>query len=108
MLLGYKVGSYEGSSARGILSLGADVALIFTKRKKLTRLTVRATNHFYRETGLNFGSNIMQPLGVIFGGEGGGHSTAAALTIPSEIQEIELMEKAFKLITEYLKSNSSS
>jgi len=98
-----RVGSYEGSAARGILDLGADVALIFTKRKSLTRLTVRANSSFYHQTGINFGSDIMRPLGLLFNGDGGGHSTAAALTIEAEIPENELKKETFKLLRKCLK-----
>lgn len=98
-----RVGSYEGSAARGILDLGADVALVYTKRKKLTRLIVRASSNFYRETNINFGSDIMRPLGEHFHGDGGGHSTAAALTIEAEIPENELKKETFKLLRKCLK-----
>jgi len=102
LIIWSKIGSHEGSSARALLSIGADVGLIITKRKKLTRLTVRATNNFYKKTNINFGKDIMQPLGRIFNGDGGGHSTAAALTILREIPEDELMNEALKLLEDLL------
>ncbi|HUT79669.1 MAG TPA: DHH family phosphoesterase [Candidatus Bathyarchaeia archaeon] len=96
------IGSYEGSSARALLDLGADVGIIFTKRKKITRLSIRSTSNFYHTTGINFGKDIMKQLGEQFNGDGGGHSTAAALTIPMEIPEKDIMNATFKLLKDVL------
>ena len=102
-----RVGSHEGSSARAILDLGADVALIYSTRSKETRLNVRATNKFHRETEIHFGRDIMKKLSVEFSGEGGGHSTAAALNIPSLINEEQLKRVVFDLIRKYLQETKS-
>ncbi|NHJ47610.1 MAG: hypothetical protein FK733_07470 [Asgard group archaeon] len=97
-----RVGSHEGSSARAILDVGADVALIYSKRKKQTRLSVRATRRFFAQTNINFAKDVMISLGNQFNGDGGGHSTAAALTIPSVISEEQLKTQAFKILEEKL------
>ncbi|MFW9923098.1 MAG: bifunctional oligoribonuclease/PAP phosphatase NrnA [Candidatus Thorarchaeota archaeon] len=100
------IGSHEGSSARAILDLGADVAFIYSNRKNETRLNVRATNNFYINTQVHFGKEIMSTLSERFNGEGGGHSTAAALNIPKIISEKELKTQTFKLLEKQIKENS--
>ncbi|NHJ41298.1 MAG: hypothetical protein FK731_14800, partial [Asgard group archaeon] len=97
-----KVGSHEGTSARGIIELGADVALIYSKRKKLTRLSARATYNFYKNTNINFAKDIMNLLGQKYDGDGGGHSTAAALSIPQSVSEEELMTQVIQILEEKL------
>ncbi|MHA1124093.1 MAG: DHH family phosphoesterase [Candidatus Heimdallarchaeota archaeon] len=101
------VGSFEGSAARGILDVGADVALIYSTRKNETRLTVRATRYFSKTTGVNFGKDIMIVVSKSLGGEGGGHPTAAALNIPLIIPEKELKKKIFALLREKIKQASA-
>jgi len=100
------VGSFEGSAARAILDVGADVALIYSTRKKETRLTVRATRYFFKTTGINFGKDVMIKVSKSLGGEGGGHPTAAALNIPLIIPEKELKKKIFALLHEKIKQVS--
>ncbi len=101
------IGSHEGSSARAILDLGADVALIFSRRKNETRLNVRARNIFYSSTNIHFGRDIMKVLSEKYHGDGGGHSTAAALNIPSEIEESELRKAAFSILDKMIKAKSN-
>ena len=97
------VGSFEGSSAKAIVDLGADVAIIYSIQKNTTRLNIRATNDFYDKTGIHFGKDIMQALEKVFGGEGGGHSIAAALVIPEKINEEKLKKETFNLLQSKLK-----
>ena len=98
-----RIGSHEGTCARSILDLGADVALIYSLRKNETRLNVRAKAIFYHKTNIHFGQDIMNVLGKEFEGEGGGHSTAAALNIPRQISEKELKQALFKLLENQIK-----
>jgi nanoRNase/pAp phosphatase (c-di-AMP/oligoRNAs hydrolase) len=99
-----RVGSHEGSSARGLIDLGADVAIIYSKRKNETRLSIRATRNFSIHTKINFAKDVMKLIGNQLNGDGGGHSTAAALTIPDNISEEQLMKQVFKILEEKLES----
>jgi len=72
------VGAYEASAARALLDLGADVAFVASEDKGEVRVSVRARDEFYRETGIHLGRDIMKPLGEFLHGGGGGHETAAA------------------------------
>ncbi|MBK5112023.1 MAG: DHH family phosphoesterase [Candidatus Heimdallarchaeota archaeon] len=102
-----RVGSHEGSSARSILDLGADVALIYSTRSNETRLSVRATHGFQQQTDIHFGRDVMKELGMEFNGDGGGHSTAAALNIPINVTEEKLKKRTLALIQKLLKKSKS-
>ncbi|MCK5185449.1 MAG: DHH family phosphoesterase [Candidatus Heimdallarchaeota archaeon] len=107
ILVWSRVGSHEGSSARAILNVGADVALIYSTRAKETRLNVRATHAFHRKTNIHFGKDIMKELSVEFNGDGGGHSTAAALNIPAIVSEEKLKKSTLELLKNLLQKNRS-
>jgi len=101
------IGSHEGSSARALLDLGADVALIYSRRKNETRLNVRARNVFHISTDIHFGRDVMKVLSERSNGDGGGHSTAAALNIPSEIEESEIRKVTLSLLEKMIKAKSN-
>ncbi|MHA1858638.1 MAG: DHH family phosphoesterase [Candidatus Thorarchaeota archaeon] len=73
-----KVGAFEASACRALLDLGADVAIVGGKpSKNVVRLSSRSTQEFHTKTGVNLGRDVMEPLGKVIGGEGGGHANAA-------------------------------
>jgi len=69
------VGSFESSAARGLLDLGADVAVVLSDRGREFRASVRVSKH-----ALNKGiqaNRIAAYLADKYQGQGGGHSSAA-------------------------------
>ncbi len=73
-----KIGSYEASACRAMIEIGADVAIVAGKTSKgIVRFSSRSTRQFSSETGVNLGTDVMEPVGEIIGGEGGGHANAA-------------------------------
>lgn len=75
------IGSFESSVARAITTLGADVSLVLNCGKSGSRLSGRASDAFFKKTGFNLACDLMQPLAGIFGGQGGGHPTAASVNL---------------------------
>jgi len=71
------VSSYEAAAARSLISLGGDVALVIANRKNETRISIRATPEFHKETGISIGRDVIPALINKFGGDGGGHDGAA-------------------------------
>ncbi|MFX1264814.1 MAG: DHHA1 domain-containing protein, partial [Promethearchaeota archaeon] len=73
-----KVKAFEASACRGLIDLGADVAIVggVTANGEV-RLSSRSTRDFSTMTGVNLGTDVMEPLGELIGGEGGGHANAA-------------------------------
>ncbi len=70
------VGAYESSAAQKILSLGADVALVVSRKPKQTRIAGRARGFDLAKIFINASD--------LFGGTGGGHPSAAVLNIPAD------------------------
>lgn len=73
------VGAFEGSAARGMIELGADLAIVYSIRKNMFRVTLRSTGRFYRETGVSIGRDIIPYLIRILNASGGGHDNAGSL-----------------------------
>lgn len=71
------LGSYQASAARGIMNLGADIAIIAGNDKEILKTSIRSSDDFYKQTNIHVGDDISKPLAGQFNGEGGGHSTAA-------------------------------
>jgi phosphoesterase RecJ-like protein len=69
--------SYEASACRALIGLGADIAIACAAKKDEVRISARSTLTVNQETGLDLARDIMEPLGEIIGGAGGGHPTAA-------------------------------
>ncbi len=73
-----KVGAFEASACRGLIGLGADVAIVGGKpTKEIVRISARSTTEFFEQTGVNLGKDVLAPLGEIINGKGGGHPNAA-------------------------------
>jgi nanoRNase/pAp phosphatase (c-di-AMP/oligoRNAs hydrolase) len=82
-----EVGSYQSSAARGLLPLGADVAMVGGKAKGGVRVNMRSTQAFHRNSGIHLARDVAIPLGKELGGSGGGHPTAAGLMASGTVEE---------------------
>ena len=69
--------SYEASACRALIGLGADIAIACAVKKDEVRISARATLAVHRERGLDLARDVMEPLGEMIGGAGGGHPSAA-------------------------------
>lgn len=87
LLVTSNLGSFEASAARGILSLGADVAIIAGNDKENLKVSFRSTEEFYLKTGIHLGDEVSKPLAELYGGAGGGHPTAAGVNGVGDSEE---------------------
>ncbi|HUM81593.1 MAG TPA: DHH family phosphoesterase, partial [Methanothrix sp.] len=71
------VNSFEGSASMALVELGADVALVAGRHGGKARISGRSGREAARR-GLNL-AEILSRTAREFGGEGGGHRSAAAL-----------------------------
>ena len=83
-----ELGSYQSSAARALLAVGAHVALVAGESKEKIRVNMRATEDFYTKTGVHLARDISIPVGKKLGGVGGGHATAAGLSVPGQTQDV--------------------
>nr|KXH72823.1 MAG: hypothetical protein AM324_00440 [Candidatus Thorarchaeota archaeon SMTZ1-83] len=99
-----KVKAFEASACRGLLDLGADVAIAggVTANDEV-RISSRSTRDFYTRTNVNLGTDVMEPLGELIGGEGGGHANAAGAN--GTRNRDEALERSVELIRAALEKN---
>jgi len=96
-----EVGSYHASAARGLIGLGAHLAIVAGKRDEELTISLRSTKEFTSETGFHLGRDLANPLGARMGGMGGGHATAAGANVSGEVNQA--FKLALHLIREFLK-----
>ena len=92
--------SHHASVARGLINLGANVAIVAGNDNNKLRASLRATNNFTRETSIHLGQNVATILGEEFEGAGSGHSTAAGVN--GEGDPETLLKRSIELITQKL------
>jgi phosphoesterase RecJ-like protein len=94
-----KIGAFEASVCRAFIEMGADVAIVGgIPSKGVVRISSRSTREFSTITGINLGTDIMEPLGLIIGGKGGGHANAAGANGVKNLDEA--IDKSVELIRE--------
>ncbi len=91
------VRSFEASACRGLIDLGADIAIVISERKGKVRVSARSTEDFFKRTGFHLGSDLMEPLGNKINGSGGGHAMAAGANGYGTTEEVKSIIK--KLIS---------
>jgi len=79
-----KVSSYESLACKTFLQLGADVAVVGSEKNGV-RISARAKEHLIKK-GLHLGK-IMEKVGPIIDGSGGGHSGAAGANGKKNLDE---------------------
>jgi len=81
-----QLGSYQASGARGLLSLGADVAIVTGENRGILRSSLRSTQRFYDQTSIHLGELIIE-VSWSFDGQGSGHPTAAGFNGSGDVDE---------------------
>ena len=100
------VGSYHASAARGLIALGAHVAIVAGKRNDDLTVSFRCTREFVQESGIHLGTDLASEIGREMGGMGGGHATAAGANAKGE--PIEALKRSIRILREALNNRSNS
>jgi nanoRNase/pAp phosphatase (c-di-AMP/oligoRNAs hydrolase) len=74
-----EISSFHASVARMLVEIGADVGIAYGETNGEARLSVRSSQQFFRDTGIDLSAEIKK-VSDYFGLTGGGHSTAASLS----------------------------
>ena len=91
------INAFEASACRGLVDMGADAVIIGGKpTKNKVRLSSRSTREFYDRTNINLGTDVMEPLGKLIDGKGGGHANAAGANGTKNLSAA--LDKAVELI----------
>ncbi len=94
------VGSHQASVARGLIMLGADVAMVVGEKKDRLRMSLRSTQDFYEKTGIHLGRDVARPIGDLVNGAGGGHALSSAICGHGKAKVA--LERCLSVITEKL------
>jgi nanoRNase/pAp phosphatase (c-di-AMP/oligoRNAs hydrolase) len=98
-----KIRSYEASACRALIGLGADIAIACADKRDEVRISARSNLTVNRETGLDLARDVMEPLGEMIGGAGGGHPSAAGAN--GAASSDHALGLALKLLRKTLKSH---
>jgi nanoRNase/pAp phosphatase (c-di-AMP/oligoRNAs hydrolase) len=92
-----KVSAYQASAARGLVALGAHVAVVAGKKHDKVQVSFRASNEFYTKTAVHVGRDLAKPLGKFLGGMGGGHPVSAGANGAGDVEScLKFCEKLLK------------
>jgi nanoRNase/pAp phosphatase (c-di-AMP/oligoRNAs hydrolase) len=91
------VSTFQASAARGLVALGAHVAVVAGQKENHIQVSFRASNEFFNNTGIHMGRDLATPLGEFLGGMGGGHSVSAGANGSGTIKDcLMFCEKLIK------------
>lgn len=97
------VGAYESSIANILVNLGADVAIVANELdKSKIRICARCSERFYEDIGLSLSRDLMNPIGKMFNGYGGGHDLAACAEV-SNVNIKDILELCTSMIKKLVK-----
>lgn len=97
-----EVHNHEAAVARGLVSLGADVSVVFTEKKDELRVSARASRTIISKENLNLGQNIFSKLKEVSGGNGGGHDAAGSLNTYHKERKSNIKKFIFEKLEENL------
>jgi bifunctional oligoribonuclease and PAP phosphatase NrnA len=101
------INAFEASACRALIEMGADVAIIGGHpAKNKVRLSSRSTRDFYDSTKINLGTDVMEPLGTIIDGKGGGHANAAGANGTKNLSAA--LDKAIDLIRAIIEKGANN
>jgi phosphoesterase RecJ-like protein len=98
-----RVGSFQASTARALVLLGAHVAVVGGEQRGKLKISLRSSRDFYEVSGVHLGRDIASRLGMMMGGAGGGHSTAAGFNGEGDLDEA--MNYCLNLLREFVDEN---
>jgi len=94
------VGSYQASTARALVEMGAHLAFVGAQKKDEIMISIRSAREFYKKTGFHVGRDLAKPLGEYLHGMGGGHSTAAGVNGVGDFETA--IKRSIKIMREKL------
>jgi nanoRNase/pAp phosphatase (c-di-AMP/oligoRNAs hydrolase) len=101
------INAFEASACRGLIEMGADVAIIGGRPgKDKVRLSSRSTREFFDTTNINLGTDVMEQLGAIIDGKGGGHANAAGANGKKDLNAA--LDRAINLIRIAIEKQTNS
>ena len=101
-----KINAFEASACRGLIEMGADVAIIGgSPSKNIVRFSSRSTRNFFEKSGVSLGSDVMEQIGQLIEGEGGGHANAAGANGKKNLEKA--LDRSVELIRGAVEAKTS-
>lgn len=100
-----EVSSFTSSAANALVNVGADCAFVGSQKKSETQVSARASASFVRSTGIDLGL-IMNRIGELINGSGGGHRGAAAAKGQGDLKKA--LDECLTLVQDYLRAKSKN
>lgn len=94
------VSAYQASAARALIGLGTHVAIVAGQRGDTLQVSLRASQDFYKKTGIHLGRDVAKPLGEYLHGMGGGHSVSAGANGVGDVEAS--LKRCLRLLKEKL------
>lgn len=83
-----RVGAHRASAARGLVTLGAHVAIVGDEADGVVDITLRASSEVRERYDVNLVRDVVNPLVEQLGGGGGGHASAARLSARGKLEDV--------------------
>jgi nanoRNase/pAp phosphatase (c-di-AMP/oligoRNAs hydrolase) len=83
-----EVNSFHASCARGLVSLGADIAIVSSSDDHKLRSSLRSTEKFYNKTGVHLGE-LVNEMSTSLKGAGSGHPSAAGFNGIGHLKDLK-------------------
>ncbi len=94
--------AFEGSIARALIELGADVSFVLSTGDP-PRLSARARQDLVK-AGLHLGKDVMPKIAELFGGDGGGHAGAAGANGFDKGKSDQVLETCVNIVADFIQS----
>jgi nanoRNase/pAp phosphatase (c-di-AMP/oligoRNAs hydrolase) len=102
------VGSFEAKAAEALVGIGADFSFVGCKGKNEVRISARMRDELINELGINLATQVMEKVGRILNGSGGGHTCAAGANGPNLDAFDEAMNECVTLTKELLERKANA
>ncbi|MDP2845103.1 MAG: DHH family phosphoesterase, partial [Candidatus Methanoperedens sp.] len=86
IIVSSQVSSFGGAAASSLISIGADVAFVASKKDDVVKVSARARREA-QNAGVNL-ATLMEDISVKFKGTGGGHEGAAGMDVIGETESV--------------------
>jgi len=96
------VGSFESKAAEALVEIGADISFVGCRGRDGARISARMRDDLAKKLRINLATQVMEKVGRILNGSGGGHACAAGAA-GSDIERFdEAMSECLRLTKQML------
>jgi len=91
------VGSFESKAAEALVEIGADISFVGCRSRDGARISARMRDDVAKKLHINLATQVMEKVGRLLNGSGGGHACAAGAAGPAVERFDDAMDECLKL-----------